>query len=56
MRRIYRLKTPVRVIAEQSRPILWFPLIGMTQPGFIFLFSILMVTLLATFIAITPIC
>jgi hypothetical protein len=47
MRRIYRLKSSLRVIQEQSRPIRWFPLVGMGLPGFIYLaFSLLLILLI----------
>ncbi len=46
MRKIYRLKNPVRVIQEQARPINWFPLVGVSLPGFIYLSSILFLILL----------
>jgi hypothetical protein len=47
MRRIYRLKDPLRVIQEQSRPIRWFPLVSVSLPGFIYLaFSLLLILLI----------
>lgn len=55
MRRIYRLKDTLRVIQEQSRPIYWFPLIGVSLQGFIYLFSILSIVALTVFIALAPV-
>jgi hypothetical protein len=42
------------VIQQQSRPIYWFPLVGMNLQGFIFLFSILALVLLEAFSLLTP--
>ena len=52
--RPYRLKNPVRVMLEQSRPIYWFPLIGVTMPGFFYLFAVLFVLTLLIKLTLTP--
>ena len=54
MRKIYRLKSALRVVQEQSRPILWFPLIEVSLPGFIYLASLLMLIVLIFLYACAP--
>ena len=55
MRRIYRLKNPLQVMQEQARPICWFPLIGVSLPGFIYLATaLLLILILLLTAAVTP--
>jgi hypothetical protein len=54
MSKIYCLKNPVLVIQEHSRPIYWFPLIGVSLPGFVYLASTLLLILLIFLYAGAP--
>ena len=56
MKRIYRLKHPLRVIQEQARPIRFFPLIGVSLQGFIYAAAILLMMLVVCGLAATPPC